>query len=309
MDRFEELQTFVRIVEAGSLSGAAERLELAKSAVSRRLADLEARLGVQLLNRTTRRLNLTEAGRQYYRRCQRILADLAEAEQAVSREHAGLSGLLRIAAPLSFGIQHLAPALDAFLEAHPQLRLDLDLNDRTVNLMEEGVDLAIRIGRLADSSLIARRLAPARMVVCASPQYLARHGEPRHPEELGAHVGLSYSNIPEGLLWQFSGPDGVPLNVRVPYRMRANNGDVLLRAAIDGLGILESPSFICHEAIARGELSLILADYPVREESVYAVYPAQRHLPQRVRALIDFLAERFGDEPYWDRPLRPSGAG
>lgn len=309
MDRFEELQTFVRIVEAGSLSGAAERLELAKSAVSRRLADLEARLGVQLLNRTTRRLNLTEAGRQYYRRCQRILADLAEAEQAVSREHAGLSGLLRIAAPLSFGIQHLAPALDAFLEAHPQLRLDLDLNDRTVNLMEEGVDLAIRVGRLADSSLIARRLAPARMVVCASPQYLARHGEPRHPEELGAHVGLSYSNIPEGLLWQFSGPDGVPLNVRVPYRMRANNGDVLLRAAIDGLGILESPSFICHEAIARGELSLILADYPVREESVYAVYPAQRHLPQRVRALIDFLAERFGDEPYWDRPLRPGGAG
>lgn len=307
MDRFEEMQTFVRIVESGSLSAAAERLAIAKSAVSRRLADLEERLGVQLLNRTTRRLNLTDIGRQYFQRCQRILVDLDEAEQAVSREHASLCGVIHLAAPLSFGVQHLAPALDAFLLEHPELSLDLDLNDRTVNVMEERVDLAIRIDRLADSSLVARRLAPVKLVTCASPAYLERHGEPGHPEQLSAHAGLSYSNIPEGQLWQFTHRDGRPITVRVPYRMRANNGDVLLRAAIDGLGILSSPTFICHEAIARGQLKPILGDYALREESVYAIYPAQRHLPRRVRALIDFLVQRFGDHPYWDRPLpRPA---
>lgn len=305
MDRFEEMHTFVRVVETGSLSAAADRLDIAKSAVSRRLAELEARLGVQLLNRTTRRINLTESGRRFYRRCQQILADLEETEQQVSSEHAQLRGTIRIAAPLSFGIQHLAPVLNDFLKEHTEVGLDLDLDDRQVNLMGEAVDLGIRIGRLEDSSLIARRLAPVKLSLCASPQYLQQNGEPRHPSELSAHTGLSYSNIPEGQQWQFRRPDGELFSVRVPHRLRANNGDVLLKAAIDGLGILASTTFIAYRAIEKGLLKPILCDYQLPPVHVYAIYPAQRHLPRRVRVLIDYLAERFGDDPYWDRNLGP----
>ena len=181
MDKFEEMQTFVRVVDSGSLSAAAERMEIAKSAVSRRLADLEARLGVQLLNRTTRRINLTDSGHQFYQRCLSILADLDESEQLISHENAELRGTIRIAAPLSFGIQHLSPILNDFLNEHVELNLDLSLNDRRVNLMDEGVDLGIRIGDLDDSSLIARRLAPARLILCASPDYLTKHGTPTVP--------------------------------------------------------------------------------------------------------------------------------
>jgi DNA-binding transcriptional LysR family regulator len=308
MDRFEEMQTFVRVVEAGSLSAAADRLDIAKSAVSRRLADLEARLGVQLLNRTTRRINLTESGRQFYRRCQRILADLEETEQQVSSEHAELRGTIRIAAPLSFGILHLAPVLDDFLKEHGELKLDLELDDRLVNLMDEAVDLGIRIGRLHDSSLIARRLAPARLVLCASPEYLERRGEPQHPAELSHHVGLSYSNVSESQQWQFTQPNGDPFSVRVPHRMRANNGDVLLQAAIDGLGILASTTFIAYQAIEKGLLKPILCDYSLPTVHVHAIYPAQRHLPRRVRVLVDFLVSRFGDDPYWDRYMQQPGS-
>ena len=301
MDRFEEMQTFVRVVEAGTLSAAADRMDIAKSAVSRRLADLEARLGVQLLNRTTRRINLTDSGRQFYLRCQQLLADLHESEQQVSHEHAELSGTIKIAAPLSFGIQHLSPVLDDFLKDHPELNLDLNLNDHMVNLMDEGVDLGIRIGNLNDSSLIARRLAPSKLILCASPEYLELYGEPQHPEDLKLHKGLSYSNISENQLWKFSQPDGTELSVRVPNRMRANNGDVLLQASIDGLGILASTTFIDYKAIRSGLLKPILCDYRIKEVSVYAIYPAQRHLPARVRVLIDYLVERFGDSPYWEK--------
>ena len=301
MDRFEEMQTFVRVVDAGSLSAAADRLDIAKSAVSRRLAELESRLGVQLLNRTTRRINLTDSGRQYYQRCVRLLAELEETEQLISTDHAALSGTIRIAAPLSFGILHLSPVLDEFLLLHPDLKLDLDLDDRRVNLMDEGVDLGIRIGKLEDSSLMARRLAPARRSVCASPDYLRRHGEPLHPHELQHHLGLSYSNIPEGQLWQFIDSEGRLISVRVPFRMRANNGDVLLKAAIDGLGILATVNFVSYQALQQGLLKPILNNYTVPQANVYAIYPAQRHLPHRVRVLSDFLAHRFGDLPYWEQ--------
>ncbi len=305
MDRFEEMQTYVRVVEAGSLSAAADRLDIAKSAVSRRLAELESRLGVQLINRTTRRLNLTDSGRQYYQQCVRLLAELDEAEQLVSSDHASLSGTLRIAAPLSFGILHLSPVLDDFLQLHPELNLDLDLDDRRVNLMDEAVDLGIRIGKLEDSSLIARRLAPANRTLCASPAYLLQHGEPEHPEQLKHHLGLSYSNVPEGQLWQFLDKQGKLISTRVPYRMRANNGDVLLKAAIDGLGILSSVNFISYQAIEQGLLVPIMKNYTLPQANVYAIYPAQRHLPQKVRTLIDFLIQRFGDNPYWDQFSEP----
>lgn len=300
MDRFEEMQTFVRVVEAGNLSTAADRMGIAKSAVSRRVSDLESRLGVQLLNRTTRRINLTESGKSFFQRCQRILADLDETEQTISNEHAYLRGTIRVAAPLSFGLLHLSPILDDFLKEHSELNLDLDLNDRIVNLMDEGVDLGIRIGSLNDSSLKAKRLAPCKRIVCASHEYLEAHGEPQHPEDLKHHFGLSYSNISEGQLWQFKEPGNNLISVRVPHRMRANNGDVLLQAAIDGLGVLASTTFICHKAVEDNLLKPVLCDYKLPDANIYAIYPAQRHLPRRVRILIDYLAERLGDKPYWD---------
>lgn len=300
MDRFEEMRTFVRVVESGSLSAVAQRFDMAKSAISRRLTELETRLGVQLLKRTTRRLHLTDSGRQYYQRCLRILADLDEAEQVVSSEHAELRGTIRIAAPLSFGIQHLSPVLNDFLLQHEELNLDLDLNDRQVNLVEEGIDLGVRIGHLQDSTLVARRLAPARRIVCASPAYLERVGEPRQPQELEHHLGLNYSNVPEAQLWQFAGRDGKTFSVKVPVRMRANNGDVLLKAAIDGLGILATTTFFCHQALQEGWLRPLLDGYLLQEDAVYAIYPAQRYLPRRVRVLIDYLVSRFGEHPYWD---------
>lgn len=301
MDRFEEMRTFVRVVEAGSLSAAADRLNIAKSAVSRRLSDLENRLGVQLLNRTTRRLNLTDSGSLFYQRCQRILADLDETEHFVSSEHTKLRGTIRIAAPLSFGIQHLSPVLDDFLKEHPELSLDLDLNDRTVNLMDEAVDLGIRIGKLQDSSMMARKLAQTKQIFCASPEYLERYGEPQTPEDLKNHFGLSYSNVSEGQLWLFTNEVGRSYSVHVPFRMRANNGDVLLKAALDGLGVVATVSFICYREIEQGLLRQILCDYKTEEVGIYAIYPSQRHLPGRVRLLIDYLVERFGEEPYWDR--------
>jgi len=294
MDRFEEIQTFIKVVKAGSLSAAAERLDIAKSAVSRRLSDLEARLGVQLLTRTTRRLNLTESGRQYYQRCLTIVSDLEEAEQAITRGDIALSGTVRIASPLSFGITHLSPVLNAFLQLHPELKLDLDLNDRTLNFMEEDVDLAIRIGQLADSSLIARKLADTQLIVCASPAYLEKNGEPKVPQALEQHIGLSYSYA-ESQYWHFINTDKTETAVRMNYRMRANNGDVLLKAAIDGLGIIMTPSFIGAEAIKQGQLIPILTDYTLAAGAIYAIYPKQRYLPQRIRILIDYLVERFRD--------------
>ncbi|MDH5445323.1 MAG: LysR family transcriptional regulator [Gammaproteobacteria bacterium] len=294
MDRFEEMQTFVRVVRAGSLSAAADRLNVAKSAVSRRLSDLESRLGVQLLTRTTRRLNLTESGRQYYEQCQTLLAELEEAELALTQGDVALSGTLRIAAPLSFGISHLSPVLNAFLQQHPELKVELDLNDRTLNFMEEEVDLAIRIGHLKDSTLVARKLASSRMILCASPGYLAEHGEPQHPNELEDHNHLTYSYA-KSHYWHFTDEQNSDIPVRVNERMRANNGDVLLRGAIDGLGIIMTPDFIGNDAIQQGRLVPILTQYELNTGDIYAIYPKQRFLPKRLRVLVDYLVEQFRD--------------
>jgi len=303
MSRFDELHTFVAVVEAASFSAAAERLGLAKSAVSRRISELEGRLGAQLLNRTTRRISLTDAGREFYERAQRLLSDLEEAEQSVIAGQAALRGRLRLAAPLSFGLLHLAPALDAFLAEHPELVLDLDLDDRRINLVEEGFDLALRIGELADSSLVARALAPIRMQLCASAEYVQRHGLPRQPSDLAAHAGLVYGNVPEAQQWRFIESGGKSHVVKVPARLRANNGDVLLRATLDGLGICVIPTFLCAEALARGDLIALLPGYEAPGTQAYLVYPSRRHLPQRVRALVEFLVQRFGMAPYWDQRL------
>jgi DNA-binding transcriptional LysR family regulator len=300
MDKFAHMQIFVGIVEAGSISGAADRLGLAKSAVSRRLAELEARLGASLIQRTTRRLNLTESGRAFYARCVAILDDLDEAESAVSQAHGSLKGGLKVALPLSFGLLHLAPLIQEFLNLHPEVRFELDFNDRQIDLMQEGVDLAIRIAKLEDSSLIARRLAPIRHVLCASPGYLARHGTPKAAADLVRHVCLAYSNVRDPGWWSYRGPDGLPGNVRVPVRLAASSGEFLMRAAIADEGLLLLPTFYVYEALHAGRLVRVLDEHVWPELSAYAVYPPTRHLSSRVRVLIDFLAGRLGGEPYWD---------
>jgi DNA-binding transcriptional LysR family regulator len=301
MDRFADMQVYVSVVESGSISAAAERLNLAKSAVSRRLAELEARLGVSLIHRTTRRLNLTDSGRAYYDRCVVILADLEEAESAVSQAHQALRGGLKVALPHAFGLLHLAPLIQEFMALHPDVRFELDFNDRQIDLMQEGFDLAIRIATLADSSLIARRLSPIRHAVCASPDYLARHGTPDSASDLTHHACLVYSNLSDPGLWSYRGPDGQPGSVRVPVRLAASSGTFLIRAAIAGEGLILHPTFYLHEALNSGRLVKVLADHTWPELSAYAVYPPTRHLSSRVRAFIDFLADRLAGRPYWDR--------
>jgi DNA-binding transcriptional LysR family regulator len=290
-------------VEAGSISGAADRMGVAKSAVSRRLADLEQHLGVQLLRRTTRRMDITTTGRSLYERAVRLLADLQETELAVSTEHGALSGSLRVAAPLSFGLRHLSGAIEDFLRLHPDVQFDLDFNDRQVDILQESFDVAIRIAELDDSSLIARRIAPIHTTLIASPAYLERYGTPRTPAELERHHCLVYTNLPDPALWDYRDKNGEPGRVRVNAVLKANNGDFLRSMAAAGRGIAQEPTFICHEAIEHGELVPVLGDYRWRSVNAYAVYPQTRHLSQRVRAFVDFLAERFAGVPYWDRCL------
>lgn len=300
MDRFEDLQAFVAVVETGSFTAAAERLDAAKSAVSRRVSALEERLGAQLLRRTTRRINLTETGRSFYERSARILADLDEAESAVAQEHGELRGTLRVALPLSFGLRHMCEPIADFSRRHPRVEFDLDLNDRRIDLVEEGVDLAVRIGRLADSSLIARRLFEARTIVCASQAYLDEHGTPQTPGELRDHQCLVYGNLPDPRKWVCRDADGKRIQVDVSPSMIATSGDFLSAAAAHGLGITMQPTFIAGEAISSGELVPILTDYEWPVSPAYAVYPPTRHLSYRVREFIDYLVEHFAGTPSWD---------
>lgn len=308
MDRFDELRAFTKVVEAGSFTAAAVQLDLAKSAVSRRIGDLESRLGVQLFHRTTRKLNLTDSGRGFYERARRILDDLVEAEAQVSREHCELEGRLRIALPMSFGLKHLSAAVCEFGARHHGIEFDLDFNDRRVDLLLEGFDLAVRIGHLEDSSLIARGLFEARTVVCASRDYLDRRGTPKTPEDLAGHSIMVYSNAPDRGRWTCKDERGASHTIEVPVTLSSNSGEHLCAAAAAGLGIALQPTFIAFDAIVRGELVPILTDFHWPVSTGYAIYPPTRHLSHRVRAFIDFLAERFAGIPYWDREIaRVSG--
>jgi DNA-binding transcriptional LysR family regulator len=294
---------FARVVETGSFTGAAAQLGLSKSSVSKQVSRLEARLGTRLLNRTTRRLSLTEAGQAFFEGCQRVVAEAAAAEQAVTHLAAAPRGVLRVNAPMSFGVLHVAPAVPELLAACPELALDLTLNDRRVDLIEEGYDMAIRIGALGDSSLIARRLAPSHRMLCAAPAYLARHGRPEAPEDLADHDCLVYSYQTLGREWRLRSPAG-ERRVRIAGRLAVNNGDALLAAALAGQGIVFLPSFIAGEALRGGGLERLLPAWRDAEETgVHAVYPAGRNLAPKVRVFIDFLAARFGDPPYWDAGL------
>ena len=300
MDRFEDMQAFVAVVEAGSFTAAADRLDSAKSAISRRVSALEERLGVQLLSRTTRRINLTATGRSYYERSARILADLNEAESAVAQEHGELRGTLRIALPLSFGIRHMCEPIAEFSRRHPRVEFDLDLNDRRIDLVEDGVDLAVRIGRLPDSSMIARRLFEARTIVCGSKHYFDEHGTPQTPNDLREHRCLVYSNLADPRKWVCKDAAGKRIQVEVNPSMTATSGDFLGAAAAQGLGIVIQPTFIAGDAIKRGELVPILTNYEWPVTPAYAMYPPTRHLSYRVREFIDYLVEYFAGTPRWD---------
>ncbi|MDT8345185.1 MAG: LysR family transcriptional regulator [Thermohalobaculum sp.] len=303
MDRFEDMRCFVQVADQGSVTRAADAMGIAPSAVSRRLKELELRLGVQLLARTTRRMSLTEAGQTFCERARRILADVDEAESEVSDRSRMLAGQLRIAAPLTFGVAHLSPIITEFVSAHPEIAVDVDLSDRIVDLVGEGFDLAVRIGALRDSSLVARKICDVRVAVAAAPGFLDRHGRPARPEDMRDWPALAYVGSERADIWRFQRPDGTEGAVQMPVRMRANNGTVLRQAAAAGLGVVIQPSFILCEAVAAGQLEPILTDHRWPEIAIYAVYPQTRHLSAKARAFIDFLRARIGIRPVWEAAL------
>ncbi|MBK8454884.1 MAG: LysR family transcriptional regulator [Thiofilum sp.] len=304
MNYLENLRTFVAVVDLGTLTQAADQLYIAKSAVSRRMAELEEHLGVQLFHRTTRAMTLTPEGQQFYERSRGILDAVFEAENEVKSAKQHLKGKFKITAPLTFGLEHLSPLLNAFLCEHPDLELDLDFSDRQVDVIEEGFDLALRIGHLEDSNLKAKVLSPIRRVLCASPDYLARHGEPHTIEQLSTHPLLHYTLAPLRHTLFYRDEQGNNSPIPMPIRLAANNGSFLMQAAIAGQGITFLPTFIVYKALEAGQLKIVLPDHAWEQAQLYALYPPTRHLAQRVRRLIDFLQQQCTSEPYWDQCLK-----
>lgn len=299
MDRLAAMQVFVKVAELASFSEAAQALDQSKSTVSKHVAWLEEQLGTRLLNRTTRRLSLTEAGTGYLERCRQILTDVAEAESAISAHAATPRGLLKIASPMSFGFLHLAPVLPDFLERYPDIAVDLAMNDRYVDLIDEGYDVAVRIGGMPDSSLIARRVARSALVTLAAPRYLDRHGAPTHPSALADRACLIYRWPQPQDIWRYETPDGDTVDVKVSGPVQANNADALKAAAVGGLGILTLPLFLATDALQSGTLVPILTDYRLPSRDLHAVYPHNRHLSAKVRVFVDFLVETFGNRQDW----------
>lgn len=292
MDRFVEMQTFSAVVDAGSFVKAADALGLPKAAMSRYVGDLETRLGVRLLHRTTRRLSLTGEGQVFYDRCKELLAGVAEAEAEITSRSGAASGLLRVNAPVTFGIRHLAPLWGEFRVRYPNVTLDVTLADRVVDLVEEGYDVAIRIATLPSSTLISKRLATTRMVLCASPGYLKARGAPRHPAELAAHAVISYSYWSTRDEWHFDGPQG-PVSVKTLPCMHTNSGDTCRAAALAHQGVILQPTFLVGDDLAAGTLVELMPEYHSIELGIYAIYPTRKHVSPKVRALIDFLAGHF----------------
>ncbi len=292
MNRFEELEALVAVVDYRGFGNASEKLGIAKSMVSRRVSELEKRLGVQLLQRTTRRQSLTDAGREFYQRATQVLADLHEAEQSVADAQCEISGRIKLTLPLGFGVSQLAQPIADFLMEHPDIKIDIDLNDRQVDLVEENIDLAIRVGVLEDSSLIARKLASIHFCVCASPDYLKKFGEPRHPAELTEHEVLVYSNVTVGRQWSYQ-VDGKLQNPRMKYRLSANNGEFLAAVAGCGHAIVSGPVAFLQDYIKAGELVAILTEYQRPAAGMYAVYPPGRLVSRRVKVFSDALYAHF----------------
>lgn len=300
MDRLTEMEAFTRVVEMGGFTEAARKLGLSKSAVSKHVAALETRLGARLLNRTTRRVSPTEIGLVYFDKAQAVLTAAREADSMATAMQGAPTGELKISAPLSFGLRHIAPALASFLTLYPNVSARLQLDDRRVELVAEGYDLAIRIGEMPDSSLKARRLALTELSLVAAPAYLERRGAPKTIDELGDHELLHYTNLSSGNFWKLKAANGAERPVRIGGRLSINNGDALVCAALDGLGVALSPHFICGEHIAAGRLVEILKRHRPDPLGIYAVYPAGRFVQPKLRVFIDHLAESLkGKGPRW----------
>lgn len=311
LDQITGMRVFSRVAALGTLSAAARALGLSQTMATKHMAALEARLGVKLLHRTTRKITLTEPGRRFLESVERILAELAEAEAAAAAERLDVTGTLRVNTPVSFGVREIAPLIAAFSALFPGLVVDMGLNDRAVDLVEEGWDVAVRIGRIRDQSLIARKLAACRTLVAAAPDYLARRGAPRTTAELSEHncLGYTLSSAFGPDRWSF-GPDG---GVAAPVRgdFQASNGDALVAAAVAGQGLIYQPTFLLAVALRAGELRAVPLDHPPMElPGVFAVYAGDRRPPAKVRAFIDFLVDQFSPAAPWDRDLNlhPTGA-
>jgi DNA-binding transcriptional LysR family regulator len=302
MDPLDGIAAFARVVDSGSFSAAAHRLGISKSAVSAHVQRLEERLGIRLLNRTTRRCSVTEAGAAYYRHCTRILAEAAAAEQAASALQREPRGVLRISAPDSFGSMHVAPAVPAFLKRYPELSVDITLSTAHVNLVDEGLDLAIRIGVLEDSALVVRKLAQSRLVVCAAPAYLKERGKPREPGDLAKHNCLCTSLLPWGDEWRLAGKRG-EVRVAVGGSFRSNNAKMLRAAALDGIGLVLLPTWAVAKPLRMRALRRVLEAWEPPASTIYAVYPGNRPMSMKVRAFVDHLVRCFGRTPYWDEGL------
>jgi DNA-binding transcriptional LysR family regulator len=292
MDKFLEMQTFSTVVDEGSFVKAADTLGISKAAVSRHVVDLEARLGVRLLHRTTRRLSLTEEGHVFYARGKELLMSMEDAEAEITSHRTAPSGLLRVNAPVTFGILQLAPMWAAFRAQFPLVKLDIILSDRVVDIVEEGFDVAIRIAKLPSSTLISKRLGSTRLVLCASPQYLLRHGKPAHPEALNAHSVISYSYLSTRDEWHFSGPQG-QVSVKINACIQTNNGDTCRAVALAHQGIILQPTFLIGNDLIAGTLVEIMPEFRAIELGIYAIYPSRKHVSPKVRALVDFMAKQF----------------
>ncbi|MGE5650110.1 LysR family transcriptional regulator [Noviherbaspirillum sp. UKPF54] len=292
------MKVFAAVVDTGSFASAADRLDMSRAMTSKYVAHLEEHLGTRLLQRTTRKLTLTESGATYYERCVQILADIAEAEEGAVHHTEAPRGTLRVTMPVSFGILHMGPAVTAYMKRYPEVKIDILLNDRRVDLIEEGLDLAVRIGSLPESGLIARKLASDRIVICGAPEYFAQHGTPKTPEDLVGHNCLIYSYAASGDEWKLTGPDGEHA-VRVSGSMRATNGDMVKLAALGGLGVMRQPLFLLAEELRSGRLVEVLREYRLPEIGIYAVYPSRKHLSAKVRSFVDFLAAEFAQKKEW----------
>ena len=298
-DKIQEMASFVAVVDAGSFIAAAEATGQSKAAVSRHVGEMERRLGTRLLQRTTRRLSMTVEGQAFYVRCKELRADLDQAEAELTSARTEPAGLVRVNSPLTFGVLHLAPLWGRFVDRYPRVSLDITLTDRVVDLVEEGYDVAVRIASMSGSTLVSRKLASTRVVLCASPAYLKKHGVPDHPRDLASHRVISYTYWTTEDEWRFVGPEG-PVSVRINACIHTNNGDTCRRAALDHQGIVLQPDFLVGEDLRRGDLVELLSDYRAAELGVHVVYPSRKHLPLKIRSLIDFLAESFR-EPSWLR--------
>jgi DNA-binding transcriptional LysR family regulator len=302
MDRLAAMRVFAQVVESGSFARASARLGVSTSATSRQVAELEAHLRTRLLNRTTRRVSLTESGRAYYERAVQMLADLEEAEQEASRAAVVPRGTIKLTASVNFGVRHVAPAIAAFLAQHAEVRFDVALSDRVVDLVEEGFDLAIRIGAAGSENLVARKLGETRLLPCASAGYLKAHGAPQAPEDLARHNCFTYEYVTPRNVWRFRDAAGNERPVRVSGNLHSNNGDLLAEAAAQGAGIVFEPAFIVGPEVRAGRLVALLQDFGAPPMPIYAVYPSRKHLSAKVRVFVDFLVARYAGAPDWKSP-------